>query len=125
MEDAEIEKWAEAYIRFYDTSNGRSGEQSDLWASELFMNSESDVSELHWKVINLIIGKSAEQSVIGNLAAGPLEDLINCHGNQVIERIEIESRKNPRFRNLLGGVWKAGSPEIWYRIERARNYKSW
>ena len=80
---------------------------------------------MHWKVINLIIKKTSEQSVIGSLAAGPLEDLIQYHGNRFIDRIETEARKNALFRHLLGGVWKSEPPEIWSRIEKARNNSSW
>ena len=125
MEDAEIENWAESYIRYYDVSSDRNGEESDYWAVELFMTSEVEMSESHWKVINLIVNKSNEQSVIGNLAAGPLEDLIHYHGKQFIDRIETEARKNPLFRHLLGGVWNSGPSELWSRIEKARNYISW
>lgn len=125
MEDSEIKKWAESYIRYYDLSDNRNGDESDYWASELFTNSEIEVAELHWKVINLIIKKSSEQSVIGSLAAGPLEDLIQYHGSRFIDRIESEARKNPLFRHLLGGVWKSGSSEIWSRIEKARNNSFW
>ena len=56
-----------------------------------------------------------------NLAAGPLEDLLSDHGEEVIDRIETEARKNPDFNLLLGGVWQGGmSEQIWERVQRAR-----
>ena len=51
------------------------------------------------------------------LAAGPLEDVISNHGSEIIERVEIEARRNPQFRYLLGGVWQNATPEdIWKRV---------
>lgn len=55
------------------------------------------------------------------LAAGPLEDLIAYHGSALIDRIELEARRNPNFNLLLGGVWQNdATPEVWKRVEAAR-----
>jgi hypothetical protein len=58
--------------------------------------------------------------VLGVLAAGALEDLIQFHGPNFIGHIEAESRRNPAFRRLLGGVWRSSTPEVWARVQRAR-----
>ncbi len=47
------------------------------------------------------------------------EDLIGRYGPEFIHRIEAESRTNPKFRDLLGGVWKSTNSEIWARSKRA------
>jgi len=62
--------------------------------------------------------------VIGNLAAGTLEDLIHGHGPEFIERIELEVRRNPSFGHLLRGVLESSTPEISFRVRKARG-KSW
>lgn len=55
------------------------------------------------------------------LAAGPLEDLLGAHGAVLIERVEVEARRNPAFNLLLGGVWQNEiSKEVWARIQAAR-----
>ena len=125
MEKSDLENWANSYIRFYSNPNEQKEGSDDFWASERFMDSDIQFSELHWSVILLITNKTEDRKVLGNLAAGPLEDLIANHGSLFIERIETESRKNPRFRCLLGGVWRSDPPEIWSRIEAARNHESW
>ena len=59
------------------------------------------------------------------LAAGALEDLLSEHGDELIEKVETEARRNPQFNLLLGGVWQGGmSSEIWRRIQAAR-LKAW
>jgi hypothetical protein len=51
-----------------------------------------------------------------------LEDLLARHGEKVIERVENQSRENPAFKSLLGGVWESRIlPSIWTRVQRARN----
>src|SRR5262249_61377897 len=43
------------------------------------------------------------------LGAGLLEDLLVAHGNVLISAIEIEARRNWRFRQVLGGVWTSSA----------------
>jgi hypothetical protein len=54
--------------------------------------------------------------VLGALAAGELEDLIEYHGPAFIERIEQEAARDPRFRCLLCGVWRSSTPQVWARV---------
>jgi len=54
------------------------------------------------------------------LGAGLLEDLLVAHGNVLISAIEIEARRNWRFRQVLGGVWTSSvDPKVVKRLERA------
>ena len=80
--------------------------------------------ETAWELILDVLNRDQSEHIVGMLAAGPLEDLIEYHGPQFIERIETTARKDPAFRHALGGVWESNSPEIWARVESAR-VKSW
>jgi hypothetical protein len=62
--------------------------------------------ETAWLVILRIIEHDLTPEQMANLAAGPLEDLLSLHGPNFIDRVETEARRNPRFNNLLGGVWQ-------------------
>ena len=78
-------------------------------------------------ILNALSNTRADpsHSTFQQLASGPLEDLLSENGPQLIERIELEARKNPAFNLLLGGVWQGGmSNDIWGRIQAAR-LKSW
>jgi len=56
-----------------------------------------------------------------DLASGLLEDFLGRHGEEYIDIITEISRKWPRFRYLLGGVWKGSMKKgIWHRIEAIR-----
>ena len=41
---------------------------------------------------------------MGMLAAGPVEDLLAHHGDEVIESIERMAKLDPEFRKCLTGV---------------------
>jgi hypothetical protein len=89
-----------------------------VWELNRLAQEEPDTA---WLLILEILARTTDDHVMGNLAAGPLEDLITYHGAAVIERVELESRRNPRFRKLLGGVWRNDTPpEIWSRVEAAQ-----
>ena len=95
------------------------------WSIDRFMELKtSSQAEDAWAAILEVLGRTPSDKVMGVLAAGPLEDLIEKWGPAYIERIESEARKNPAFRNLLGGVWRSSTPEVWARIEAARG-TSW
>jgi hypothetical protein len=118
----EIEAWANAYIDCGGIALA-SEDRPLWWAVEDFMNMSHGklwTPEECWKTILLILTKAPSANVTSVLAAGPLEDLIRNCGDQFIDRIEIESRRNPAFRNLLGGVWKSGSKEVWERVQKSQ-----
>jgi len=79
-----------------------------------------DFPELAWTCILLIleqIGPQAEDRRFAVLAAGPLEDLMDLHGEAFIDRAVAEARRNPRFALLLGGVWRSEIAEsVWERM---------
>lgn len=117
----EIDAWASAYIEAQKKPKLES-EHPLWWAVERFMDMGRDVSpDDCWVAILEILSRNPPQEVINVLAAGPLEDLIADHGSEFIERIELESRRNPAFRHLLGGVWQRGGPlEIWARVQKVQ-----
>jgi hypothetical protein len=58
---------------------------------------------------------------MGNLAAGPLEDLLSRHGAAIIDTVELEARQRKKFRELLSGVWRnVIADEVWDRVLRLR-----
>ncbi len=77
--------------------------------------------ELLWKFVVTAYKRDLSDHHFSLLAAGELEDLIADFGEIYIKRIEELSRKDPKFRRLLGGVWRNSSkPEVWDRVERSR-----
>jgi hypothetical protein len=117
----EILEWARRYVKAYEEPDPRLGrDQLSPYIAGLMPGSESLSPEDVWEVILAVLSMRPSDEVISVLAAGPLEDLIESEGDVFIERIETEARKNPAFRQLLGGVWRSGTPEIWARVEKAR-----
>jgi hypothetical protein len=117
----ELRAWASAYIAAEEQPASAKPVSPHWWAMERFMNLyEISQAEDAWSAILEVLSMEPSQQVVGMLAAGALEDLIEDWGPQFIERIELQARQNPAFRHLLGGVWRSSTPEVWQRIERAR-----
>jgi len=127
MNRDEIDAWAAAYIEAQSVPHLK-GDHPLWWAVEQFMfiTLDTTVSPQDCRVAILeILSRNPPKEVIEVLAAGPLEDLIAHHGSDFIERIEIEARRNPAFRQLLGGVWQNRTPpEIWARVQKVQG-KVW
>jgi hypothetical protein len=87
--------------------------------------------ELAWVVIQNVVARYSESAlfteeetegrkVLGNLAAGPLEDLLAEHGPNFIDRVETEARRDRRLFWTLGCVWKNSmTDDVWARVQRA------
>ncbi len=118
----EFDKWIAAYIMYVSDPDNDREDHPLFWAVEKFLDliHIEEAPEFYFKAILEILKRNPGDKVLEVLAAGPLEDLINHHGPQYIKRIEIESERNPEFKDLLGGVWASSTPEIWARIEQAR-----
>jgi len=90
-----------------------------------------------WEAIKVIVdyypepeyhscNKTEAQSVVGLMAAGPLEDVLSAHGTRFIGFVETEARRDRRMARALGGVWRSGMPEeIWMRVQQAADYSYW
>ena len=121
MTSSEIEEWASAFIAFQQDPDRNREDHPLFWAAEKFMlPGEWADAEDCWKTILEILSRDPSDTVTSILAAGPLEDLIHHAGPQFIDRIELEARRNPAFRQLLGGVWESSTPDVWARVVSAR-----
>jgi hypothetical protein len=82
--------------------------------------------EKGWQAILAAVGNPLLEKHLGTLAAGPLEDLLSCHGEAFIDRVEAQAKSNPRFAWLLGGVWQHQmTEEIWSRVQKIWDRSGW
>lgn len=73
-------------------------------------------------VIDRILAKDSSDPIMEILAAGPLESLLVTHGSIVVEDVTQLAASNPAFKELLGGVWKAGiDSKVWEQLEKLRS----
>lgn len=116
----DLDKWVSAYISVYESDDPIGEEHPCYWAIEKFADLEADSPELCWQAITEIVEQKPSQRVLANLAAGPLEELVELHGPEYIESIEKQAQTNPDFRILLRELWETTNGAIWSRILRAR-----
>jgi len=100
--------------------------ERNQWANHQISNwTWEDEHEALWKFILSVYGRDLSNRAIGELAAGPLENLLSRFGVDYIVRVELLARRDPRFNFILGGVWQHNTDtDIWNRILKIRN-KSW
>lgn len=114
-----------AYIERYKTQFtwGADGvlKETDInfWAWEEFERLTRAEPEEAWTAVLAVIDATDDEYTLGMLAAGPLEDLIDAHGQAFVDRIEQRASADSRFRSVLQGVWRSSTPQVWERIERA------
>ena len=118
---SEIVQWASAYIQAQQEPSPLQEDHPLWWAVEKFMllGNIEDAEEC-WVGILEVLSQKPPKEVTGMLAAGPLQDLIEYFGLQFIDRIELEAQRSDAFRDLLGGVWESGPPEVWTRVQGVR-----
>ena len=102
-----IHQLAQVWI---DQKSKAEKDQDDNWQAlfdyerELITNSPDTMVDLILEILRI----ESHPSLIGLLAAGPLEDVISM---RVIDRIERETAGNEAFRKLLDGVWYWNEPQ--------------
>lgn len=106
-------------------------------AQFLLVEFPQEEPDLTWETIILVVGGYPEseyyaeesteaQKVCGELAAGPVEDLLSYHGDRFIDRFEEETRRDRRMAWLLGGTWQfTMTDEVWQRVQLAADYSYW
>jgi len=120
MNEEDFDNWITAYIEVYDSNGDRDENHPSYWAIERFVDLEAEFPEICWVAILTIVAKNPSQRILDNLASGPMEELLELHGAEFIDRIEKEARANPSFQNLLQSVWEITNKALWERILRAR-----
>lgn len=121
MEMEELNAWVNAYIEVHESENSVNEQHECYWAIEKFADMEMDHPDLNWAAMLQIISLSTSESVIDSLAAGPLEELVELHGVEYIDRIEKAAQTNLDFRFLLRELIETTDKNIWSRILRARS----
>jgi len=80
-------------------------------------------SDRLWPFILEAYKRDLPDKMIAVLAAGPLEDLLDKRGEDFIDRIEELARTDPKFKDLLGGVWRTTmTEEVWQRVQAVRTH---
>lgn len=105
---------SEAYVLAW----AGAGDESYSWASDELDSLVWQQPERAWTIILLIVERGAPREVLAILAAGPLENLLREHGPAFIARVEEQSRRDSRFREVLADVYPLAcrSSEIRERI---------
>jgi uncharacterized protein DUF6869 len=117
---------ADAWIRMTKAGSGSQVYEDNFWAFEALYDLVSEDPEAAWPMILQILRLDHSPSVMENLSAGPLEDLLAKHGPAFIDRVEAEAARDPIFAKLLGGVWQNRmTDEVWARVQAARDRRGW
>lgn len=123
-----------AYARYADPNEAPDQISARGWALYELVQDDPAIA---WEIIKTVVGrypekdfyaieKSEAQEVVGNLAAGPLEDLLSASGRIFIEAVEAEARRDRRMAWTVGGVWQLTMPgDIWARVQRVADYSYW
>jgi hypothetical protein len=95
-----------AYLRYFDTND-----ESLFWAWERIEDVVLSDPECGWSLILTLVAEAANERCLSYVAAGPLENMLNRHGDAVIARVELQARRDPKFRLALSNVWGTSRAE--------------
>jgi hypothetical protein len=116
---------ADAWIAYWLAGKGSSEREATAWATDLY-ELEYDDPETLWQLILTIHSKDQSPQIQEVLSAGPVESLLDKHGDRFIERIEVQAQQDPRFARLLGGVWtNTMAHSIRQRLQRVWDRRGW
>jgi hypothetical protein len=115
-----LNAWRQFYAKQLPPPAEHNCDLPEFWAVMELDDLATHNPEAAWPLILELLEHALPDNAFGALAAGPLEDLIEYQGPTFIERIELEARRNPKFRSLLGGVWESSTPQVWERVEKVR-----
>ena|SRR5690348_732332 len=77
----------------------------DAWAFDAVNEvANGGDAEASWDLVVELVRRSPDEQ-LGYVAAGPLEDMVRRHGPAIIEWIEGEAQRDPRFQWALGCIW--------------------
>jgi hypothetical protein len=92
---------ARAYLKHHRTQD-----PADFWAFDEVFDRVTNGDDPHraWELV-LALVEAADDTNLEYVGAGPLEDLVKRFALKLIGEIEIQARRDPKFRRCLGAVW--------------------
>ena len=125
-EDEKDDDLARAYIEFAHAESKSPEWYALFWAWKRMHYLVKYLPQKVWNIILLIWSMDPSATIIQELSAGPLEDLLAQHGDGVIGLVEAETQRDPTFAKLLGGVWKNRmTDEVWGRVQSVWDRRGW
>jgi hypothetical protein len=76
-----------------------------LWAWEAMRELARQDPVAAWAVTLDLIRAAPDDRLLADIAAGPLEQLIQESHATLMDRVETAARQDPKFRRCLTGVW--------------------
>jgi len=125
-DDEEDEDFARAWIAFGQAERHSPAYNALFWAFDRMYDLVEDLPNKAWQVILLIWSMDQSIKTVQSLSAGPIEDLLSKHGDEMIALVEAEAKRDPSFAKLLGGVWKNRmTDEVWDRVQKVWDRCGW
>jgi hypothetical protein len=112
---AEIAHLVEVYHR-----HGIHRRDEDFWAWERVSDIVRGPNVERAFALVLALVRAAPDDRLEHVGAGPVEDLVQHHSATLIDKIEAEARRDPRFREALGSIWLVAeevSPLVLARLQ--------
>ena len=118
MKQVELDELAAAWIKLHEVDEKSIDYKVWFWAYSCLDELIDRDPLSSFEVIKKILEINETDIILSNLAAGPLEDLLCRHGNEVINHVVKSAKDSQRFKRLLGAVWQNSIPEpIWAQVK--------
>ena len=73
-----------------------------------------------------ILKADAQWRILSLLSAGPLQVLLQKHGDEAIGPLETSARNDPEVARLMGGLASDGiTPAVWERVTAVMDTRGW
>ena len=73
--------------------------------------------EHQWRFILAAVELARTEDELGHIAAGPIEHLLGWHGDEFIDRVELQAASDERFVRALSGVQEYLMKDaVWSRL---------
>ena len=118
MDTTELMQISQAWIEYHHAGDQADEHHRDFWAYEKLSELTREAPETAWDLMVAILRQDQSDTIVANLAAGPMEDLLGMHGERFIQRIESMAKVDHLFYKLVTAIWQNEIPDgIWLRLK--------
>jgi hypothetical protein len=82
----------------------RAGHRPSDWFTDALVI-HPEFAEIAWPIVLKLVALAPDPEALSDVAAGPLEDLVQNHARQFSDRLLERARSDSRFRDALRSVW--------------------